>query len=323
MCKKDGKLDEVKNAMVEKILADIESDGAGWVCSWVKAGGPMNPVTGTRYRGRNALLLLFAMESDELTDPRFMTYNQARDAGYQVKKGCHGYPIERWREIWHDVREPEKRIKQPKTSFEREACMANPNLRAKWLPVGHFTVFNARDIDGIPEMDVAAREFAPTGDELIDFLEENAPCEVKEVLQDRAFYSSLADKITMPARGQFASPEAMARVMLHEMCHATGHASRLSRELRNEFGSPEYAREELVAEIGCIFAASALGVGLDDDGSAGESWANHVAYIKSWLEGTGDDAPSEVMRAAARAADACGWLMENCFAGKPGLPAAA
>lgn len=313
---KDSKLDEAKAAMVKKILSDLEDKGADWVCSWVKTGGPQNPVTRTRYRGRNALLLLFAMELDELDDCRFMTFKQAKEAGYNVKKGCHGYPIERWRELWHDVRDPERRVKQPRNAAERQAYADDPNMCAKWLPVGHFTVFNARDIEGIPPLETPCEKFAPQGAALVDYLEQNGPCKVSELMQDRAYYSPLEDAITMPTRGQFQAPESMARILLHEMGHATGRRSRLDRPQLNEFGSPEYAKEELVAELSSIFTASALGVSLGGAQDAGlDAWGNHVAYLRNWLQGLGDDAAAEIMRAATLAADASDWLMAECFAG--------
>lgn len=309
------KLDEAKTAMVEKILKDMESEGAAWVCSWVKRGAPRNPVTGTRYRGRNALLLLFAMEMDELDDPRFMTFKQAKEAGYKVAKGCHGYPIERWRDIWFEIADPEKRIKQPKNAAEREAYAADPRLRAKWLPVGYFTVFNARDIEGLPPMEMPCKDFEVGTTALLGYLEENAPCEVVELAQDGACYSPSADRIVLPLRDQFSIPEEMPRILLHEMGHATGHASRLGRDQSGRFGTPEYAKEELVAELCSVFAASELGANLGEGGDVDPViWGNHVAYLRSWLEGLGEDAAGEIMRAATLAADASEWLMSNCFA---------
>ena len=78
MGKTDEKLDQAKAAMVERLLSDMEAEGADWVRDWADCGTPFNPVTGTVYRGRNALLLMCAMAAEGLTDPRFMTFAQAK-----------------------------------------------------------------------------------------------------------------------------------------------------------------------------------------------------------------------------------------------------
>ena len=110
MGKTDEKLDQAKAAMVQRLLSDMETEGADWVRDWADCGTPFNPVTGTVYRGRNALLLMCAIAAEGLTDPRFMTFAQAKAAGYKVRKGCHGYPIEKWREMWFSRADPTARI---------------------------------------------------------------------------------------------------------------------------------------------------------------------------------------------------------------------
>ena len=310
--KANAKLDQAKQDMVDKLLADMEEKGADWSRDWVDCSIPVNAATGKAYRGRNALLLMAAMVGEGLTDPRFMTFNQAKDAGHKVAKGCHGYAIERWREMWYRKEDPNARVKQPKTKAERDELAADPAFSSRWLAVGHFIVFNARDIEGIEPYQ--AEGGAPADCPLLDYLEAYSPCEVVEAAQGRAFYSPAADRITLPVRGQFRDEEGAARTLLHEIGHATGHAQRLNRPQKNPFGSAEYAREELIAELTSVFAAATLGF---DMPQAGEDscgyWANHVAYIRNWLGACEGSAADEVMKAATSAAAACDWLLKHCF----------
>jgi antirestriction protein ArdC len=119
---------------------------------------------------------------------------------------------------------------------------------------------------------------------------------------DRAFYSPARDAVQMPNRDQFESPEAYAGTLLHELGHATGGENRLNRPLSNGFGTSEYAREELVAELCSAFASAETGVQFDDK--------NHAAYIGSWLEALRGDKHA-VFAAAKDASKAVDYLLEK------------
>jgi len=119
---------------------------------------------------------------------------------------------------------------------------------------------------------------------------------------DRAFYSPTRDAVQMPNPDQFESPEAYAGTLLHELGHATGGESRLNRPLANGFGTSEYAREELVAELCSAFASAETGVQFDDK--------NHAAYIGSWLETLKADKHA-VFAAAKDASKAVDYLLEK------------
>lgn len=109
----------------------------------------------------------------------------------------------------------------------------------------------------------------------------------------------------MPNRDQFESPEAYAGTLLHELGHATGGENRLNRPLSNGFGTAEYAREELVAELCSAFASAETGVQFDDK--------NHAAYIGSWLEALKGD-KHVVFAAAKDASKAVDYLLEKSLA---------
>ena len=101
---------------------------------------------------------------------------------------------------------------------------------------------------------------------------------------DRAFYRPSTDEVVLPIRKQFMSTAEYYSTVFHELTHSTGHASRLNRLTQAAFfGSEDYSKEELVAEIGA--AALVNHVGLETSNSI----RNSAAYIQNWLKVLRDD----------------------------------
>ncbi|MCY3707191.1 MAG: zincin-like metallopeptidase domain-containing protein, partial [Gammaproteobacteria bacterium] len=114
---------------------------------------------------------------------------------------------------------------------------------------------------------------------------------------DRAYYHMKRDEIVLPERGQFPSANHYYQTALHELGHSTGHKDRMNRETLIEgidggFGSPQYAREELRAEISAMMTGERVGVGHDPSRGA--------AYVEGWVKALEED-PREIRRAAADA----------------------
>ncbi|ELS27581.1 DNA primase [Metapseudomonas furukawaii] len=153
------------------------------------------------------------------------------------------------------------------------------------------TVFNAEQIDGIPERVV----LEPTWNkhERAEAIIQASGAQVVHDQSDNAFYRVSTDKIHMPSKAQFPSADNYYATKFHELGHWTGHPSRLDRPVgQNPFGSEEYAKEELRAEIASMILGDELGLGHDP--------GQHVAYVKSWIKVLQDD-PMEIFRAAADA----------------------
>lgn len=127
---------------------------------------------------------------------------------------------------------------------------------------------------------------------LADDLIRSSECPVYEVVQDNAFYQKGQDHIVLPLRGMFKDAGSFIATLIHEMGHSTGHASRLNRTFGMRFGDPDYAKEELRAELGALFTETDLGV----DPSA-EVLEDHSDYLKSWIGALRDD-PNELFRPA-------------------------
>ena len=279
-------VDQVAGAIIKQ----LQEGTAPWQKPW-NAGErfmPYNPTTGNEYRGANALWLMSQAESKGFGDARWMTYRQAQEQDAQVTKGQKGTPIQYWK--WQGL-EPVKDA-SGKPVLDQEGEPVKQMVRYERPRVWSAVVFNAQQIDGLPP--APDRPAMPEWErhEKAEGIMANSGVPVRHAPGDRAFYKLSEDKITMPERGKFASADRYYATALHELGHATGHPSRLARDMAHPFGSEGYAREELRAEIGSMMLGEQLGIGHDP--------SQHVAYVGSWIKALQQD-PREVFRAAADA----------------------
>lgn len=285
---KSEKID-VYERITNQIIASLEAGVAPWTCSWVRNGAHRNMVSGRKYRGINTLITWLTAELDGYSSNQWLTYRQATELGGQVRKGEKSTTLIAYNLIRKD--KDGKRIAANAPKQEGEYT----------IPFGRgIAVFNRDQCDGLPEvvlpnanLDVS---FA-AAEEMI----ENYGITV-EVGGDKACYSLLSDKVIMPDPARFKGDDAKAHywaAAFHELVHSTGHESRLNRNLNNTFGSVDYAKEELIAEIGAAFLGSEFGL-------KGE--LQHENYIGSWLKELNDD-KRFVVQAASKAQEAADYLL--------------
>ena len=224
-------------AVTDRVIAALEAGTPPWRRPWdeKRAGGPSMPcnaTTGTRYRGINVVTLGMSPLAFMSGDPRWATYKQAAARGWQVRKGERGTTAYFYKRIEvRDARTPEPHDQDAETR-------RIPLLRA-------FTLFHASQIEGISAFVSPTIEEAPwRAPEAAEIIVANSGVRVC-IGGDRAFYSPATDHIQMPPRVAFHSAAGWSNTILHELSHASGHSSRLNRDLRNAFGSPDYSREEL------------------------------------------------------------------------------
>jgi antirestriction protein ArdC len=262
----------------DKIVAELEKGVKPWVRPWdeSKCGGPnapINPVTGHNYRGINVLILGMHPLAFMTADPRWMTYQQALEKKWQVKKGEKSTTIFFTKKYQVE---------------DEEADDGKKDIRI----LKNYSVFHASQIDGVPPHVVPSKEEAPwTRPEAADLILQNSGAKI-QTGGDRAFYSPTFDFIQLPPENAFRGPPDWAAVALHELGHWSGHASRLNRDLSGSKGSILYAKEELRAELASAFLAGELGIPSDIP--------NHVSYIANWLTVLKSD-KKEIFRAAADA----------------------
>lgn len=274
-------------AVAQKLIAQLQQGTAPWQKPWQPGESgillPMNPVTGKRYRGINALQLL----SQGHDDPRWMTYKQAAAIGAQVSKGEKGTPIQYWQ--FSEVHAKTDAFGNPVR--DAEGWPFHEEVRLERPKVFLAIVFNASQMDGLPPMPPRAAPDWQCRDKPERILQTSGAT-IRHTAQSGAYYRPAADTIYLPDKAQFASAANYYATALHELGHWTGHASRLNRDLAHPFGSTGYAREELRAEIASLILGSELGIGHDP--------GQHAAYVGAWIAVLQND-PLELFRAAADA----------------------
>lgn len=278
--------------LTEQVIAALERGTPPWRQPWdnEKAGGPcmpQNAATGTRYRGINVLTLGMSPLAFVTGDPRWATYKQAQERGWQVKKGSRGVTGFFY-----------KRIEIDRDNSAGEETSDG----GKWFPLlRSFTLFHASQIDGLPSYSPPSVAEAPwRTPDATKTIVRNSGAEVR-IGGDRAFYSTLTDHVQMPPQCAFRSPAAWASVQLHELAHWSGSATRLKRDLSGRFGSATYSQEELRAELAQMMICAELGIEDCD-------FTNGAAYIAHWVSKLRDD-KREIFRAAADAQGIADFLL--------------
>lgn len=274
-----------------RVVAELEAGRLPWVQPWGRTGRtgpglPRNALTARPYSGVNILVLWGAVIERGFPSQSWLTFRQAQEAGGCVRKGERGQTV-----VYADRFTPEAE----KQRAEREGG------EAKAVPfLKRFTVFNVAQCEGLreglaadpaplPEREIVHVAEAVIASSGVDF----------RIGGDKAFYAPGPDFVQVPPQPAFFEQVNYYRTCLHELTHATGHASRLGRDLLNAFGSKDYAREELVAEMGSAFLCAALGI---------EPTVRHADYIAAWLEVLREDNRA-IFRAAGAASKAADWLL--------------
>lgn len=295
----DKALDLFSELMVERIQSLSGKDS--WKKTWFTDGALQWPknLNGREYNGQNALMLLLHCEKEGYKIPRFCTFdciqrmnskdNKSEEGKPRVSvlKGEHSFPVmlttftcihkeTKERIKWDDY----KRLSQD----EQEKYNVYPKMQV-------FRVFNVQQTnlkEARPELwqkleQEYSKPIAEKGEqyafEPVDRMitDNRWICPIKPTYGDSAYYSISKDEIVVPEKPQFRDGESFYGTAFHEMAHSTGAEGQLNRIKPSAFGSAEYAREELVAELTAALTAQRYGMtkNLKDDSAA---------YLKSWLD---------------------------------------
>ncbi len=295
------KMNKVREQISQVFLESLKENELPWQKGWMTER-PYNTVSNTEYRGVNSFWLSCTAEQKGYSDPRWCTFKQAKDKGWKVKKGEHGTQVEFW--SMYDTETKKKLTVRESNVLKKEL---GEDFYERVKPISSvYTVFNAEQIEGIPKREKTQEPIQSDG--LLhkrDTLIKNMGFTFYEG-GSRAFYRPGDDSVTLPQMEQFCSIYDYMSVFLHESGHATGHESRLNRDLSGGFGSHKYAREELRAEIASAFTSQELGLGE----MAADHMDNHKAYIQSWIEVL-EKEPQELFAAIRDAEKISDYLMEK------------
>jgi antirestriction protein ArdC len=223
---------------------------------------PKNAVTSRHYGGINILILWSSVIEHEFAGQSWLTFRQALALGGHVRKGERGTTV-----VYADRFVPAEEKRRARETGEE--AQAIPFLK-------RFTVFNTDQCDELPA-DIATTAPPP----LPGMIEPTVEALIKATGIDfriggnRAFYAPTEDYVQVPPPAAYFEPINWHRTALHELCHASGHSSRLNRDLGGAYATRKYAFEELIAELGAAFSCASLGI---------VPTVRHADYIGSWLE---------------------------------------
>lgn len=277
--------------ITDRIIADLEAGRVPWVKPWGTAkagiGMPHNAVSSRRYSGINVLTLWHAVVSRGFSSHAFLTFRQAAALGGSVRRGERGVGIIYTRRFV--------------PSSERRRADTEGTATSGGIPfLKHFTVFSVDQCDDLPEHICLPPPPIPDGlilphaEELI-----TATGADFRIGGPSAFYSPSHDYVAVPRPDDFHEPINWHRTAFHELGHWTGHATRLGRDQTGSFGSKDYGREELIAEMAGAFVCAALGI---------VPSVRHADYIGSWLQIIREDNRA-ILRAASAASKAADYIL--------------
>jgi antirestriction protein ArdC len=273
--------------MVTERIEELLNQGIiPWEKPWKPGAGEFrNLISKKPYRGVN-VFLLSAMGYDS---PFWLTFNQARQLGGKVKNGEKGTPVIFWKWLLKDQEEENGSTGKVKIPLLRYYTVFNVE-QCEDIPAGKIPAIDEIEEDEMTPIEAAA--------ELIKLMPQRP---IIEHCGNRASYSPSLDRVRMPDFEQFESAEFYYNVMFHELGHSTGHPSRLDRKeivTVIPFGSEDYSKEELVAEMTAAFLCGVTGI-------EQTTINNSAAYIQSWLKKLKNDRKLVVLAAAAaqKAAD--------------------
>ena len=288
----------------DDIIERIRQGTAPWQKPWRPGERflPENLSSGRRYTGGNSLYLAAAADRRGFGDTRWGTYRQITALGGHVRKGERGEQIVFFQNRKR-ILERDEHGKPKKDAEGNRLYRHVPLKKPVWRT---YAVFNAEQAAGI---DLDRRERPRPlwhRHRVAEAVIASAGVPVRHVIGDRAYYHLKRDEIVLPERGQFPSANHYYQTALHELGHSTGHPDRMNRAtliqgVDDGFGSPEYAREELRAEIGAMMTGERLGAGHDP--------ARGAAYVEGWIQALEED-PREIHRAARDAQRISDYVLE-------------
>ena len=269
----------------------------GWIGGGSMFGLPQN-ISGRTYEGSNAFLLFLHTAENGYKAPVYMTYGQLYKEGAHVLKGEKAVPVFKW---GFSIKDKDgKKVTEEEfdnmTDDEKKECKRRPFL--KIYPEFNIDQTNMSEVNK-EKYDAVVSQFRKTDvptitdgmyvNKAIDRMMEKQEwvCKIQYDKEEKgAYYSPAKDIVVLPTKAQFRihpdDPEECFKdgqeyygTALHEMAHSTGHPSRLDRLKPAAFGSPEYAKEELVAELTSAMVGNTLGF----DRRISD---NNVAYLQNW-----------------------------------------
>ena len=323
MSKNSDRTAEVLEATLAPIIASIEEGIANpgdWTAPWHRSTGnawsPMCPATGKHYTASNRFMLgvaavFFGAEPHWGTFAQWKGMSKHSTACNKTATGV-GKRGEKRPDCSDDcqivsVRKGEKSITQALRPLMRKETDDSGVESTRLFGFAPFAVFHSGQVEGydIPAADVTDGLDADGIAAAFEWMASTG-AEIRQSTTAGASYSPSSDSITMPEASRWTDVAGAWSTGAHELCHWTGHSSRLDRDLSGRFGDDSYAAEELVAELGAAFALAKLG-------RSAEPRADHAQYLAHWLRVLQSD-PKHLMTVASHAEKASEFVLDAATA---------
>lgn len=293
-------------AIADKIIELLEKGVSPWHCPWGCAGGGADyfprSADGRVYRGMNIFVLAMTAMVRGYKSPYWLTFKKCTDIGGKVKKGEHGTLVIYWNRRPYQMKDEDG-----KPMFDDEG---KPKMKVG-MTIQSYNVFNAEQCEGLPD------KFYPKPPK-VDKSKDGKLKRIKAAEKiwdgyadkpklieegDRACYIPSLDTIHVPPLKQFKDAGEFYSTLFHEAGHSTGHEKRLNRNLTGRFGSEQYGKEELVAEMCAQILCQTAGID--------RTLRNAAAYCKSWAKAikSAPDYGRAILCAAAQAQRAADYIM--------------
>ncbi|MFG6120940.1 ArdC family protein [Thalassobacillus sp. B23F22_16] len=247
---------KIYEMITNQIIEKLEQGSVPWRKPWVN-GIAVNWKTQKPYRGINTMLL---------DGGEYATFKQIKEAGGKVKKGERSHIVVFWKMIKVEDEKTEEEKSVPLLRYYRvfEVGSQVEGLERK-------RTYETFDHDPIEEAEKVKKEYF------------NGPS--YSFQGGRAYYIPFEDRVNVPPKEDFEDIHEYYSTLFHEMIHSTGHKDRLDRAGITEkirFGSENYSKEELIAELGASMLCGVTGI-------ENNTIDNSASYIQSWLKKLKDD----------------------------------
>ena len=276
---------DIYEMVTDKIIEQLEKGYIPWQKPWTGVhDGAYNRISNKPYSLLNQMLLSKTGE--------YASFKQWTELGGHIRKGEKAEIVTFWKiqQIEEENEDGEKIIKQL------------PLLR-------YYNVFHISQVEGVEPKSINLNELQPIeeAERIKTEYMQREHIKILEKVTDKAFYSPSLDYIQIPCKEQYQNIEEFYSTLFHEMTHSTGHKVRLDREDVKDcmyFGSENYSKEELCAELGSAFLINKLGI------ESSKSFNNSTAYIQSWLRVLKND-KKFIISASSRAEKAVKYILNE------------
>ena len=300
----------------DRVITGLEEKGLDWFKPFKvgKEHRPMNRFSKKYYNGFNVFLLNNLCNHFGYETNQWMTYKQCSELGGHINKGEKSTEIFFYKIGAFDNKK-KTFVKKTKGLNWTEKTMVDGKMVLRYkktFSLRYYNVFNVAQTTGVEPIEFASTdqsEYVPNqvAEDLCSKYFQNENVGLTHQDGKGCYYTPMRDSINMIPVEQFVDTDSYYKTLFHEMSHSTGHDSRLNRSTltgHNPFGSEEYSKEELVAEITSMYLTGLTGITpKDSDG-------NSQAYINGWIKFAKDDKHNVVVHAMTQASKSADYILE-------------